>query len=81
MSMKEIALESTPVELFTTLGIAPTAAVIQNRTGGPIYLWLDNTPPVDLDSGFLIKSGEFYSINSGSNAVYVSGTGKLVVEY
>lgn len=86
MSMKEITLDgkstSEAPEVLVSNNITATEITIQNRTQGPIYLWADASFPTKADSGFLIKSGDFYTLKRivGSK-LFITGLGTVVVQY
>ena len=86
MSMKVITLEGLggpdAVEILQANSITAAQINIQNRTGGPLYLWIDGTAPTEQQAGLLIKSGDIFSFTRGTNVkVYAEGKGTVVLQY
>ncbi len=84
MGMKVIKLEGKDsVEVFAANAITNVRGVLlQNKTNGSVFIWLDANKPTNYDDGFLLASGEMFQIEvQDGTKCWLSGKGLVVAKF
>ena len=78
---EDIQLNNTWVNVYTTINRpVETPLLLQNKTGGLIYVWTGAVAPDTPTSGFVLASLQSIEIDIVAPGCFVKGVGALFVQ-
>jgi hypothetical protein len=79
--LEDIYLDNTWIDIYDISEKAVgTELLLQNKTGGLVYVWTGASAPETGTSGFVMQSLQTFKVKANSLGCFVKGVGALFVE-